>query len=203
MPLEDPTCIDAITRSDDGRVGLVIFDAGNTADPVARFQRLLEKIGTYVEFVLSDGFQDEHPGVKPGEVGIKVLCADPPTEEMLRFNRLENPEDASEAIGIEYEVFKGTLPSMDSSDDDGESSETPTPPTPGNPGSGISRWIFWFCMAGLFASGFYRQFYFGEPPWSAWILAFLIIVLRHVKTRQHRKSILKELEEIEALMGKK
>ncbi|HEY4417701.1 MAG TPA: DUF6572 domain-containing protein [Verrucomicrobiae bacterium] len=83
MPLEDSTVIDAILPPDaNGKVCLVITDAGVTTDPAVRLQLLSDKIQTYAHEVWSGSFIHDHPDKQAGDFIIKVVCQQPPTDAM-------------------------------------------------------------------------------------------------------------------------
>lgn len=107
MPLEDPNVIDMITRPAPGKLQLVITDSGVTPDPEERFARLVEKVETYLGFVLDEDFAAQFPGVGVGDVTFLVLSKHPATPQMEAFSRLINPENPDEAIEVRYEVFAG------------------------------------------------------------------------------------------------
>lgn len=191
MPLEDSTCIDIVTRSEDGKITLVITDSGITTDPELRFSKLVEKVTTYVGYVLGDEFGVAHPESVPGNVGIKVLCATPPTDKMLRFHRLTNPEDENEWIGIEYELFEGSLPNSEA---DGEEPQQEIKRS-GLTASRftLANWIFRLALVGLFFSGIHRMVFQHESPWTPWLIAIGIWVARYIRRRRQWSRIKADL----------
>jgi len=57
--LEDAEQIDIITQANDGKLILVITDAGITTDPDDRFAKLIEKLKTYVGYLTGQSFKAE------------------------------------------------------------------------------------------------------------------------------------------------
>ncbi len=191
MPLEDPHSIDIITRSEDGRIALIITDSGQTTDAEARFLKLVEKTSLYLDYVLSEKFRVDHPEATPGEVKIKVLCATPPTEEMLLFDRLTNPDDRTESIRIEYELFAGAMPS-----EQPESEAAPKEARRNEPTRrrfNLANWVFRLSLLGLFASGIYRMVVLNQAPWTPWLMAIGIWVARFIQRRRRWNKIKADL----------
>lgn len=103
MTLEEANTIDIITKPQDGSIGLFIVDAGTITDPEARFLRLMAKLKTYVAFVMSEQFKQEHPGIGPADVTIHVVCFTPPTQEMLQIEYAAPRGDQSNRIPVVFE----------------------------------------------------------------------------------------------------
>ena len=107
MPLEDPSVIDMGIKEDGGRLALVITDSGMTTDPDERLRMLLAKLRTYAEYVTSNEFSAEHPGSAVENVGIRVMCAVPPTEQMKGMTHVTPTCDVEIRIPIEFVLFPG------------------------------------------------------------------------------------------------
>lgn len=105
--LEEYDKIDAITRSDDGSVQLVIMDAGLTENPDERFGHLMNKLRTYVAHASSPTFQEEYPDLTPGKVGFLVMCRRPPTEKMAHTTTIARADNQDEKFIISYRHFPG------------------------------------------------------------------------------------------------
>jgi hypothetical protein len=103
MTLEEANTIDIITKPQDGRVGLFIVDAGITTDLEARFLRLMAKLKTYVAFVMSGQFKQEHPDIGPADVTIHVVCFTPPTQQMLQIQYAAPKGDQQNQIPVVFE----------------------------------------------------------------------------------------------------
>src|SRR5438132_12859566 len=107
MPLEDPEVIDIITTPEPGKLELVICDAGVTTDPRERLELLVAKLRAYVGYILSDEFSQKHPGLGPDDVGIGVVCATPPTPEMLGVTHIRPHAQPDRLIPVTFSLFHG------------------------------------------------------------------------------------------------
>lgn len=86
MALANLTTIDIISKPNaEGKVCLIITDAGLTTDPDARFALLARKLQGYVNAVVNGDLAMECPDQKPSDFFIRVVCAHPPTEAMLKI----------------------------------------------------------------------------------------------------------------------
>jgi hypothetical protein len=86
MALENVTTIDIISKPNaEGKVCLIITDAGLTTDPDARFELLAKKLQGYANAVVNGELAMECPDQQPGDFFIRVVCAHPPTEAMLKI----------------------------------------------------------------------------------------------------------------------
>ncbi len=106
MPLENPNVIDMITKPKNGKLELVVTDAGVTTEPRERFEKLLSKLKTYVNWVLSDDFKKDYAGVKPRNVTITVLCANEPTPQMKQLSAIMPKGDRENAIKVNYSLLR-------------------------------------------------------------------------------------------------
>jgi len=95
MALEDQTTIDMISKPDaEGKICLVITDAGVTTDPDVRFELLTNKLQAYASAVLNGDLAMDYPDKQPSDFFIRVVCANPPTEAMKNISSVgqsENP----------------------------------------------------------------------------------------------------------------
>jgi hypothetical protein len=107
MPIEDAGTIDMATTDASGKLQLVITDSGVTRDPEKRFELLLAKLTTYLRYVFSPGFAEEHPQLRPESVDIVVICALPPTERMKGITEVRHPQHREVAVPVSFEVFEG------------------------------------------------------------------------------------------------
>lgn len=107
MPLEDTEHIDIITRSEDGKVMLVITDAGITTNPDERFNMLIEKLKTYVAYVMSEDFKKEYSGLTLNDINILIMCKIPPTEQMRQITKVTPKGEPEKAISVIFQVFPG------------------------------------------------------------------------------------------------
>ncbi len=106
MTLEEPNKLDIIGKTKDGKIFLVITDAGITTNPDERFQRLIMKIQSYVNYVMSDSFKKEYPKIKPKDVIIRVICKNEPTDQMKQVENVGPKGDKENRISVTYEVMK-------------------------------------------------------------------------------------------------
>lgn len=105
MPLEDTTTIDSILPPDaDGKVCLIIIDAGVTTDPAVRLQFLSEKIQTYAHEIWNGGFIHDYPDKQAGDFIIKVVCQRPPTPAMQEIISIG---EIGHQIPVVFEVEAG------------------------------------------------------------------------------------------------
>ncbi len=105
MALEDPEVIDMIGRPEPGKIELVITDGGQTTDPAERIDALLAKLRTYVGYALSEEFADEHPDAGPDGVSIVVVCATPPTPEMLQVSHVKPHAQPGRLIPVRFLLY--------------------------------------------------------------------------------------------------
>ncbi len=101
--LEDTGRIDMVAEDRDGKVMLVITDAGTVENPDQRFTLLAEKMKTYVGFVTSEAFARRFPGRTPGDVTIHVMCSEPPTDRMMKVDRVAPGGKHDQAINVTFQ----------------------------------------------------------------------------------------------------
>jgi len=106
MTLEEPNKIDITGKTKDGKIFLAITDVGITTNPDERFQKLIMKIKSYMNYVMGDAFKKEHPKVKPKDVIIKVICKNEPTDQMKQIENVGPTGDKENRISVTYEVMK-------------------------------------------------------------------------------------------------
>lgn len=103
--LEEPDKIDMAVATPDGKLLLVITDAGITVDAEQRFALLLAKLRTYVGYILSDEFSRAHSKHKPSDVVIRIMCAQPPSPQMQGLTQISPSGRKDLAIPVEIQVF--------------------------------------------------------------------------------------------------
>jgi hypothetical protein len=103
--LEEPDKIDMAFALPDGKLMLVITDAGITSDAEQRLGYFVAKLRTYLGYILSDEFTAEHPKHKPTDVVIRVMCAQPPSAQMQGMTRITPAERKDLSIPIEFQHF--------------------------------------------------------------------------------------------------
>lgn len=106
--LEESDKIDMAVATPDGKLMLVITDAGITADPDQRFALLLAKLGSYVGYVVSEDFSRSHPKHKPADVVIRIMCAQPPSTKMQGLTQVSPSGRKDLSIPVEFQVFPGS-----------------------------------------------------------------------------------------------
>ncbi len=105
MGLENPDVIDIIIKPEAGKLELVITDAGLTPDPGERLQKLIAKLKSYVNFILSPQFAEDYPYLGPEDVGIAVVSAKPPTPEMRNITHVKPRTVQEWFIAIRFVQF--------------------------------------------------------------------------------------------------
>jgi hypothetical protein len=106
VPLELPNVIDIILQAEaDGRVVLVITDAGVTTDPAQRMDCLMKKLKAYVSAIVSGGLTDDYPNHTAKDFKIRVVCTRRPTSEMANISRVTPRGDLDNAIPVEFEEY--------------------------------------------------------------------------------------------------
>ncbi len=106
MGIENVETVDMMAASLDGTqsgLDLMIIDAGAEADEARRYALLLDKLGAYVNFVMSEEFAREYPRTRATDVTIRVLCATPPTEAMLKVRAVYADDHQSQRIRVVFE----------------------------------------------------------------------------------------------------
>ncbi len=102
MTLEETDRID-ITATKGNKMELVIIDAGLTTDPRERFDKLVDKLKTYVDYAASDEFKKKYPSIKAKNITIKVMCKNEPTGEMKGVSQSMLRGKAKNTIPVKYE----------------------------------------------------------------------------------------------------
>lgn len=86
MSLEDTTKIDIVMKPPNGRgLYLIVFDAGEISDELRRYQLIVEKLMTYVEFVASGQYREQSPDVAREDITACVVCRTPPNDVMKQI----------------------------------------------------------------------------------------------------------------------
>ena len=106
MTLGETKKIDIITKDKEGRIVLVINDFGEIKKPEERFQKLIAKLKSYVNFVLSEDFRKSYPNTEAKDVIIKVICKEKPTAEMKNIDKVMPQGDINNMITVKFEMFK-------------------------------------------------------------------------------------------------
>ena len=106
LALEDPNTLDIVLKPKDGKLTLIITDAGLTIDSQERLNKLITKLKSYVGYIVSNEFKKEYSDIKPKDVIIKVVCKNEPTEQMKQITRIMPHGDKENMIQVEFEVIK-------------------------------------------------------------------------------------------------
>jgi hypothetical protein len=104
MPLEETDVVDVITSGPEGRLSLIVIDAGLTEDPEERYALLAAKLRTYMGYCLDEGFADQHPGARLDRVAFRVICRIPPTPAMVAIVELTTRGPVPVRIPVSIEV---------------------------------------------------------------------------------------------------
>ena len=106
MPLEDVKAIDIGMKTADGGVELVITDSGTTTDAGKRFGLLRDKLRTYATYINSPEFETDFPGTGRDRAAIRVMCANPPSEEMAKLRAISIKGDEPIIVPVVYDEFR-------------------------------------------------------------------------------------------------
>lgn len=110
MPLEDLNSFDLVLKPDaDGKVGLVITDAGVTQDPQRRLELLRQKVSNYFSAVVNGELKETFPNSKTSDFFIKVVCHTPPTPEMFEITTLRSRSKPENQVEVIFEQPDGRL----------------------------------------------------------------------------------------------
>jgi hypothetical protein len=104
MSLEDPRTIDMMGISN-GKVILDIVDPGNTMDENRRNDYLMQKLSTYLRFIMGSDFKKQFPVNRTTDTIIHVACRLEPTKEMKNMNFISPREDKSLKIPVIFEKY--------------------------------------------------------------------------------------------------
>lgn len=113
MPLESGNTIDLARKTADGDVVMTIVDAGVTTDPSQRFELLMRKLRVYVNYVLSDDFATDVPGVTPAQVSIEVVTSLPATPQMLQIDGVRPRSHPDLVIPVRFVMHPDAAPAED------------------------------------------------------------------------------------------
>ena len=106
MGIENTETLDMMVGALDGTensLDLIIIDAGSIQDEITRYQMLIDKLAAYVNFVVSEEFAQEYPQTSAAQILIRVLCATPPTEAMLKVSAVYPGDDKAQRIRVVFE----------------------------------------------------------------------------------------------------
>lgn len=108
MPLEYTDQIDIILKPDqEGKVGLVITDAGVTMDPTRRAALFREKVRAYFGAVVDGLFRKDHPRRKTSDYFIQLVSTNPPTPEMYELHSIQSRSRPEHHMEVRFVQFDG------------------------------------------------------------------------------------------------
>ena len=106
MPLEDTDVIDIVLNPNaDGKVELVIMDAGVTTDPRRRTKLFQDKVRGYFVAVVNGHFTERFPHLKTPDFCVKAVCAHAPTPEMYEFHTLHSKSRPEHHMEVRFVQF--------------------------------------------------------------------------------------------------
>jgi hypothetical protein len=86
MSLEDTTKIDIVMKSPTGHgLYLIVYDPGEIRDELRRYQLVVEKLMTCVEYVAGGQYREQSPDVAGEDITACVVCTTPPNEVMKQI----------------------------------------------------------------------------------------------------------------------
>lgn len=103
--LEQPDVIDIVSTTPDGKVLLVITDAGLTADEGQRAAMYAEKLRAYVAYACSEELGRANPGKTLADVRIRIMSPTPPPGGLNGLSSVSPAGDLARAIPVEYVRF--------------------------------------------------------------------------------------------------
>ena len=88
MGLRESNSIDIIihplpNETEPCKIIFIIVDGSADLSDAERFTLLVRKVSAYAGYTLSPEFREQHPGLTPGDVLIRVLTVTLPTQQML------------------------------------------------------------------------------------------------------------------------
>ena len=109
MALEDHDSIDIVLGpSRHAKLTLVAVDGRPHDDADVRFDLLARKLQAYLAYLSDPGFSQKHPGLRPSDALICVVCHDPPTEAMrqIQFVRPSGDPDPDHRVRVVFANHK-------------------------------------------------------------------------------------------------
>lgn len=104
MAFRDTEAIDIVADSPERENGvdlLIVETPGDNLNEEERYQLLIQKLNTYVNYVMSQDFAQNFPHTQASNVMIKVFYTSPPNDQMVQIT-----EVGSEIpIPVEFQDF--------------------------------------------------------------------------------------------------
>jgi hypothetical protein len=102
MPLEQTEIIDEIVPpNEEQKIGLVIADSGSVAEPKRRLKLLKKKFEHYLEAAKEGAVHPRYRYTDPNDFYIEVICARPPTRQMLQITEVAD-HDTKHILKVNY-----------------------------------------------------------------------------------------------------
>ena len=108
MSFRDVETIDIIVDTPDRENGvdLVIVESpGDNNDEAERYQLLLQKLQTYVDYVMGQEFAERFPQTQPSDIVIRVFYTTTPNEEMAELVEVSLDDEGINSIPVVYQNF--------------------------------------------------------------------------------------------------
>jgi hypothetical protein len=101
MALTDPGMIDIVVKNPvTCGYDLIVFDDGSVEDEIKRYNLVLEKLTTYLDFYASGQFLDKYPAAKGLPVRCCVVCTNPPNDAMAKVEGINDRKDPSVRLPV-------------------------------------------------------------------------------------------------------
>jgi hypothetical protein len=103
MPLEQTEIIDEIVPpNEEQKIGLVVADSGSVTEPKRRLNLLKKKIEHYLEAAMEGAVHPRYRYTDPNDFYIEVVCARPPTRQMLQIKEVARNGDTKHILKVNY-----------------------------------------------------------------------------------------------------
>jgi hypothetical protein len=101
MALHSKNSIDVILNNPKtGTVDLILYDDGAAKDELQRYNLVLEKGISYLEYVASGQLVNDNPEIGDKPVRCCVICKRKPNEVMLKLEAIKDRNDPSKRLDV-------------------------------------------------------------------------------------------------------
>ena len=101
MALHDKNSIDVILDNPKtGTVDLILYDDGSVKDELQRYNLVLEKGVSYLEYVVSGQMAKNNPELTNKPLRCCVICKHTPNEVMLKLQAFKDRNDSSKRLDV-------------------------------------------------------------------------------------------------------
>jgi hypothetical protein len=101
MGLENTKTVDAVVGNPTtGGIDLVLFDDGSVTDEVRRYDLVLSKLISYLEFFAGGQLAEQFPEHAGKAVRCCVVCKRRPNDAMLRIEGVKDRHDANKRLPV-------------------------------------------------------------------------------------------------------